>query len=1257
MRLLTTLIVSILLAFQVSAQQSGKKLSSTTYVVTSSGDEPDSDLEDGIFDPPTLRSAIENANKVSGLGIISFSGITSVLLTNTLPAITEEINIDGDLPNGGRIIIDGSGIASDIDRGLVLGIDAEGSQIFKVSLVSFDLGAIGVFADFVSIDSSFIGTADGQTAQPNGDQFVPQTTPAIFIKGDQVNLTGNVISGNYGYGIQISTLNDSLVTTIENNIIGLDSSGNTHLGNSSDGIHSNTGIQEISGNVISDNGGHGIRIGGDQYDAIEEVLISSNIIGLDKTGTKERGNEFSGILSERALVRIEGNYISHNLNGIDSRGDSVTIRNNFIGTDINGVIDFGNEKAGIVLTGNHSTIGGDDAEQDWNLISGNDEEGILVTSNYSTIKNNFIGVNVYGDSALANNFEGIRMQGSNTGINVITNVISGNGRDGIEIGDTNYEILIKGNLIGTDDTGTKVIGNLENGIILENGSNIEIGGAEVASRNVISNNGLFGIQSWISTTELDTLDEITIQNNFIGLDKSGSKPMGNNLSGISSASWKSVIFDNVISANKSSGLSIEGQKNRIYSNFIGSDSTGSISMGNQNHGIELKADSNFIGTGIDDSFGNLIVDNGFSGILVFSFSNGNSIANNLIGIDYNGTAGLGNFHSGVTVGTNSSGNEIFNNVISGNRQHGLRLIGNNTSTRITANYIGTDIEGKGSIPNELNGILIKNGDDIDIGIPFFGYGNVISGNDGYGIELEGHNQNLTQKGIRIRNNEIGVIRHGVTSSMNSRGGIKLSDSRKVTIGGKLDSFENNVIAGNDTVGVYIVDTSVFNNLPPDSILILGNYIGLDESLNSIPNNGSGVFIDNAFEGGKVFIGKDSLAQRNIIAFNKGDGVGANGKRIISMEFNEFYDNEYLAIDLGFDGVSLNDEDDLDVGVNNGINFPKITNATYNKVDELLTLFASLETEPKVEQYFIDYYYNEECDASGYGEARYYLGTREVFTNVEGFAEDSSIIPLPYSEIDHLEGIYITTNTYSHKSGTSELSKCFYLALEGSGGNRPDLVLSKTDSLETVESIGSLPSFEYTLIVKNIGSITANEVTVTDSIPEVFTIGDISTTKGVINLTESVLTVEIDSLMAGDSLVVRIPVETGQEGIVINKAYASTIDDEPNLLNNVDSDTTEVTILVSVEEEREVPTEYLLHQNYPNPFNPNTTISYEVPERAYIEVIVFNLLGMKVATLVQEVKQPGTYTINWDASGYASDLYFYRLKAGGFIQTKKMTLIK
>jgi hypothetical protein len=90
---------------------------------------------------------------------------------------------------------------------------------------------------------------------------------------------------------------------------------------------------------------------------------------------------------------------------------------------------------------------------------------------------------------------------------------------------------------------------------------------------------------------------------------------------------------------------------------------------------------------------------------------------------------------------------------------------------------------------------------------------------------------------------------------------------------------------------------------------------------------------------------------------------------------------------------------------------------------------------------------------------------------------------------------------------------------------------------------------------------------------------------------------------------------------------------------------------------QMPASVVLEQNYPNPFNPGTVIRYSVPSRMHVSLGIFNSLGQKVAELVNGEVDAGSHEIPFDGSRLSSAMYFYRLQAGDFIQTRRLVLLR
>ncbi len=89
----------------------------------------------------------------------------------------------------------------------------------------------------------------------------------------------------------------------------------------------------------------------------------------------------------------------------------------------------------------------------------------------------------------------------------------------------------------------------------------------------------------------------------------------------------------------------------------------------------------------------------------------------------------------------------------------------------------------------------------------------------------------------------------------------------------------------------------------------------------------------------------------------------------------------------------------------------------------------------------------------------------------------------------------------------------------------------------------------------------------------------------------------------------------------------------------------------------IPRQFSLSQNYPNPFNPSTNIHYNIPKRSFVELTIYNELGMEIESIVSEEKAPGEYKVEWNAKEYPSGIYLCRLEAGDFVETRKLILQK
>ncbi len=537
-----------------------------------------------------------------------------------------------------------------------------------------------------------------------------------------------------------------------------------------------------------------------------------------------------------------GNVISGNASdGVQITGSSAidnVIAGDYIGTDFTGMVAIANG-TGVELdtAASSNTIGGLTATPGTgagNLISGNSGSGIIDSGGSNLIAGNLIGTNSGGTAPLANNGDGIDVYAGGDTIGGTTtaagNVISGNGNFGIVIGGSSAtDNWVEGNLIGTDITGKVAPTDGGDGVDIEGGASGNwVGGTTSGAGNLISGNPYAGVQ----ITGFGTTGN-TVAGNLIGTDITGtlaianatgvsidSGASGNTIGGLTATPGTGA--GNVISGN-TIGIGVYGGGDDVIEgNLIGTAAAGNLALPNATGIYIFDTLDNTIG-GTAAGAGNLISANTGAGIEIDRGLR-EVVQGNLIGTNLDGTSALGNSSVGIAVssiaGGPSSGQNVIGgttagagNVISGNAAGGIYIVAGMLDI-VAGNLIGTDVSGAVAVPNHGPGIVTKDGSGITIGGTAAGAGNVVSGNDDDGIDID------SDTGDLVAGNRIGTDSSGMLAIANGAAGVALdTGAHGNTIGGLTaipGTGAGNVISGNDSAGIS--DAGGSN-------LIAGNLIG------------------------------------------------------------------------------------------------------------------------------------------------------------------------------------------------------------------------------------------------------------------------------------------------------------------------------------------------------------------------------------------------------------------------------------------------
>jgi parallel beta-helix repeat protein len=738
---------------------------------------------------------------------------------------------------------------------------------------------------------------------------------------------GNVISGNSGDGVVISGTGTQSISVV-GNTIGLEATGDARVGNLGSGVvlTDSALLNLVQANFVSGNEANGLVLAGSAHDN----QIATNHIGLDSTGLLSRHNALDGVLiADGATSNLVGgdelhevNTISANHgNGVQITGASTTLNTvsgNWIGID-NAGNDEGNGGAGVKIAGGawNNTVGGT-AAGERNIISGNGS-GVWIMgpgTHSNTVAGNYVGLALDGDTAVGNDSYGVALS-DDAQNNVIggtaegaRNVISGNG-DGLAFwGSETMGNSVLGNYIGTDATGSLERGNGSSGILMIGGHHNTIGGSGAGAGNLISGNqlGLFLSGSGVH--------HYTIVGNYVGTDATGAAAVPNQygiylLSGAhdNTIGGSSSADGNLISGNQYDGIQILSSStvsNTVSANHIGTDASGTSALPNGRYGVIIAsaAKHNLVG-GDAAGEGNLVSGNGETGVQIQDTGTmSNTVSGNLIGTDVSGTLPLGNsghgvgLYSGVQYNVVGGDTEAERNVIADNGWSGVALVGSGTDHNLVlGNYVGTDAAGSTGLGNGQDGVLIQSGAEQNtIGGDSSGERNVISGNDGDGVQVSGSET----AGNAISGNYIGLGADGDLVLGNAANGIYLWGTGGGNIVGGDTAGERNVISGN-YMGVKISEGG--------QSTVSGNYVGTDaDGRLARPNQWHGVHIVLGAQGNTI--GGTTAGERNVISGNTRHGVRVESSdtegNVISGNYVGTTANGAGALANGWNGVSIAD---------------------------------------------------------------------------------------------------------------------------------------------------------------------------------------------------------------------------------------------------------------------------------------------------------------------------------------------------------------
>jgi len=1237
---------------RLNSEKLGRKETSpqrvgTVFIVTTT-----SDAGEG-----SLRKAIADANTNPGLDMISF---------NIPPAGPKTITPLSKLPNiVDPIIIDGTTQPGFVDKPMI--------EINCSSQGPFN--ALDIYAGNSTVRGLVINRLTGGTAI------------VLWTNG------GNVIEGNF---------------------IGTDITGAIRIGNSDNGVVVQSPNNRIGGttaqakNVFAGHGYSSIALaagsGGD--------LVQGNFIGTDVTGTVRLGNLGNGIIivqgsanetiggtvpGARNIISASGEPGSEIVGlAIDGTGPNGTggiqVLGNYIGTDVNGTTNFGNDGSGILIIDSANNVIGGTVEGARNVISGNRFHGIEISessvSSGNVVQGNFIGTKANGTDPLGND-TGIFLGAPNNTIGGTVagagNVISGNTSYGVVIQSSNATAnKVQGNFIGTNIPSTLDLGNGLPGILISvNASQNTIGGRDAGARNIIAYNKRAGVRIVSGTNNLVSMNSIFSNPDGLGIDliprglarndlldgdvgpnnfqnfplldsarvAGGNTIINGRLNSVPNATFIIDFYQ-----NSSCDLSHFGQGEQ----WIGSTSVTSDANGNKGFRDTLKVtvpSEYFITATATDNAGNT---SEFSQCLCLADRDGDAIMDcwetEKWGIDANSDSLID--LDLYALGARPDHKDIFVEV---DAMVGL------VPPRAALDAVVTAF---GRVPNSLvnnpdRGDGIKLYYELDhVTIPAVDFPNTW-------IDFDTHKESYFGTQVQRDSPNSRYILEAKTLAYRYCIFARTYGTGAATFSSGLGELANGK-GGNDfivtlgSVGPMGWNGGTVDQQAGTFMHEMGHTLGLwhggniDQYYNpnyiSVMNYTWQVPFPWQTPGSRR-LNYSPVALPTLNESSLDERVGLNPPRgaypIISVPYTDLM--------RVIQQARLQPATSVDWTGNGPIDSPSIPPVDINLVGELpavtnpgqtLNGYAdwpnlvfnfrdSPDFRPGVHTRAVQIRADDEPEEM----------TREIWErlnnlplprpsgqfNMDGQLDNSAVLLTSNGGINlyaALRGpqLYVATNAAQSQGAdmfmfVSDTSRPLLSAPRAKSGQ-----VAAWSAFIDNESTDNSSSW-YDASASDLTNITVDTAgTVLEGVIDV---------EYLLGRSPSILYLAVGKYQTNDggTLLAQAPAGNGDGNIDASEFYTFVL-------------TTEVK-----ENPQSIPISFALHQSYPNPFNPSTTIRYDLPIATHVSLKVYNVFGQEVATLVNETKSAGRYAVDWNATGVASGVYFYRLQAGDFVETRKLLLLR